>query len=83
MNGLTFGYGENGELKGLCKGKKLVYITTAGGKIFHNFGYDYISALAKNFYGIKKVQLFQAEGLDIYGADIASIMDKAKNSFDV
>ena len=81
VNGLTFAYGANGVPQGLCKGKRLIYVTTAGGPIVHNFGYDYVAALAKGFYGIKEVQCVQAEGLDIYGADVARIMAEAKNNF--
>ena len=83
VNGLTFCYGENGIPRGLCKGKRLIYVTTAGGPIKFNFGYDYVMALAKNFYGIKDVQLVKAEGLDIYGADVENIIESAKNSFSI
>ena len=81
VNGLTFAYGANGVPQGLCKGKRLIYVTTAGGPIVHNFGYDYVATLAKGFYGIKEVQCVQAEGLDIYGADVAKIMSVAKKTF--
>ena len=83
VNGLTFCYGENGIPRGLCKGKRLIYVTTAVGPINFNFGYDYVTALAKNFYGIKDVQLVKAEGLDIYGADVENIIESAKNSFNI
>ena len=83
VNGLTFCYGANGIPQGLCKGKRLIYVTTAGGPILHNLGYDYVSLLAKNFYGIDTVECVRAEGLDIYGADVAKIMEEAKRSLDV
>lgn len=78
VNRLTFRYGENGIPQGLCKGKRLIYVTTSGGPIIYNFGFDYVSVLAKNFYGINDVQLVKAEGLDIYGADVSSIIENAK-----
>ena len=81
VNGLTFCYGEKGIPQGLCKGKKLVYVTTSGGPIKVNFGYDYVTALAKNFYGIDGVTCVKAEGLDVYGANVQSIIERAKNSF--
>ena len=81
VNGLTFRYGENGIPQGLCKGKRLIYVTTSGGPIIYNFGFDYVSALAKNFYGINDVQLVKAEGLDVYGADVSSIIENAKIKF--
>ena len=81
VNALTFAYGENGIPQGLCKGKRLIYVTTSGGPIHYNFGYDYVASLAKNFYGIDSVELVKAEGLDVYGADVANIMQTAKNTF--
>ena len=83
VNGLTFAYGENGIPHGLCKGKRLIYVTTSGGPIKHNFGYDYVSTLATTFYGIQQVCLVSAEGLDVYGADVVNIMKNAKNSFTI
>ena len=34
--------------------------------------------LAENFYGIKNINYIKAEGLDIWGADVEAIMDKAR-----
>ena len=82
VNGLTFCYGEHGIPKGLCSGKKLIYVTTSGGPMKCNFGFDYVSALAKNFYGIKEVELVKAEGLDIFGANVKEIIEKAKSAID-
>jgi FMN-dependent NADH-azoreductase len=80
VSGLTFSYSESGIPYGLCKAKKLIYVTTAGGPIIHNFGFDYVSTLAKCFYGINDVQLVKAEGLDIHGADAPKIMEETKRS---
>ena len=79
VSGITFRYGENGIPQGLCKAKRLVYVTTAGGPIFENFnfGYDYVKALAQGFYGISEVSLVKAEGLDVWGADVDAIMAAA------
>lgn len=81
INDLTFTYGEKGIPQGLCKCNKLIYVTTSGGPIHFNFGYDYISTVAKAFYGVKQVQCVKAEGLDIHGADVNAILEKAKDSF--
>lgn len=82
--GITFRYGKNGKIEGLCKADKLIYVTTAGGYIDeHNFGYGYIKALATTLFGVKKTQFFKADGLDIIGADEASIMQKAIAEVDV
>ena len=77
--GITFQY-ENGMPAGLCAGRELIYVTTAGGVIgTRNFALEYLTALAHTFYGIPKVRSFTAEGLDIDGADIPAIMREAKN----
>ena len=83
VNGLTFAYGENGIPYGLCKAKKLIFVTTSGGPIIYNFGFDYVNALAKNFYGIAEVQCVSAQGLDVYGANVSKIMEEAKRSFKI
>lgn len=81
--GLTFDYSEDGKPIGLCKAKKLYYVTTAGGQIFsEEYGFGYIKALAQNFYGIADCVMYKAEGLDIFGADVDKIMSKAKNDID-
>ena len=78
VNGLTFAYGENGVPYGLCKAKELIYVTTSGGPIIHDFGYDYVGALCKCFYGITKIKCVKAQGLDVYGTDETKILKQAK-----
>lgn len=81
--GLTFKYDDEGHSIGLCNAKKLVYITTAGGKIVSDeFGYGYIKELAQKFHGIKEVEYIKAEELDIIGADIEDILQKAEKKID-
>ena len=77
VNGLTFCYGENGIPKGLCKGKKLIYVTTSGGPIKDSFGYDYVTALAKNFYGIPETVAVRAMNLDVMQIDAESVLKDA------
>ena len=75
--GVTFRYTPEGAPQGLCKAKKLTYITTSGGDyIPEEYGFGYVKALAQNFYGIKTVELIKATGLDIYGNDPEAILDK-------
>ena len=79
VSGITFEYSEKGRPVGKCRAKKLYYITTSGGYIGdNNFGFNYVKALAENFFGINDISLYSAEGLDIFGADVKSIMDEAK-----
>ena len=77
--GITFRYSEKGIPESLCNAGKLCYVTTSGGFIGeNNFGFDYVKALSSGFFGISDVKFYSAEGLDIQGADVASIMEKAK-----
>ncbi|MEG0614175.1 MAG: NAD(P)H-dependent oxidoreductase [Oscillospiraceae bacterium] len=76
--GLSFEYTNSGKPKGICKAKKLIYVTTAGGTISkNNLGYDYIKTLAHTFYGIPDILYYSAENLDIKGADTDKIMKQA------
>ena len=78
--GLTFRYSDKGIPVGLCKAKKLYYVTTAGGFIAeNNLGFDYVKALASTLFGIKDIKFFSAEGLDIYGLNPSSIISEVKN----
>lgn len=78
VTGLSFRYSPDGIPIGMCRAERLIYVTTAGGPIGdNNFGFEYVKALAQNFYGIKDVRCFSAEGLDIYGADTGAIMEEA------
>lgn len=48
-------------------------------RVFKNLGYEYVKALAGAFYGIPEVCLVKAEMLDIWGADAAEILERAKS----
>ena len=76
--GVTFRYTEDGRPATLCKAKRLIYVTTAGGPIgTFDFGFQYVNALARGFYEIPEVHCIAAEGLDILGADVEAILAEA------
>ena len=77
--GITFEY-RNGRPFGLCKAKRLTYITTSGGPIFADFGYAYIIALAGNFYGIGETKAYRAINLDVEMITAENILEKAEIS---
>lgn len=81
VTGITFRY-ENDRPCGLCRAQKLYYVTTAGGPFIPDFGYKYIEALARDFYGIPYTRCFFAEGLDVLGADVEEILETAKKEID-
>ena len=79
--GVTFLYTSAGTPQGLCKAESLYYVATAGGTFCPwEYGFGYVEALARNFYGIPHVRLVKAVGLDIEGADEARIMREAMDS---
>ena len=81
--GITFKYTKTGLPVSLCRAKNLFYVTTAGGVyVPEEFGYGYVEALARNFYGISDVRLVKAVGLDIDGADVDGIMEAAREELD-
>ena len=68
-------YNAEDEPVGLCRAKKLYYVTTAGGKIVSDaYGFGYVRALAQGFFGIADVECVRAEGLDLDGADAEQIL---------
>ena len=82
--GITFRYTKEGIPQGMCRARKLYYVTTAGGNyVPEAFGFGYIKALAEGFYGIPDVRLIQAAGLDIDGADGEGILRACMNGLAV
>lgn len=76
--GITFKYSEEGIPVGLCRAKRLFYVTTAGGFYApEEYGFGYVKALAQNYYGIQDVRKIEALGLNIDGADVNAIMADA------
>ena len=81
VNGITFEYTPEGIPRGLCKAQKLYYVMTAGGDYApEEYGFGYILALAKGYYGIMDVRLIKAVGLDIDGADVDAILRSAEET---
>jgi len=81
--GITFKYSENGIPQTMCKAKKLIYITTAGGAIISDdYGFGYTKAISEAFYGIKDIEYYKAEGLDVIGANIENILNITKQEID-
>ena len=77
--GITFRYTEDGRPEGLCRARRLCYVTTAGGVFVPDaYGFGYVKALAENFYGIHPVEKICAIGLDLEGADAEQILSDCK-----
>ena len=83
VSGVTFKNMGDGTYKKLCRAEKLYYVMTAGGPVYSpNMGYEYVKTLVSEFYGISDTTLFTAEMLDVDGADVPAIMEKAKQAVD-
>ncbi|MGE5605891.1 MAG: FMN-dependent NADH-azoreductase [Bacteroidota bacterium] len=80
--GINFRYTEAGP-EGLCAGKKAVHITSRG-SVYTEEPYaqyemaDRYLRTILGFLGIINVRTIAAEGLDIQGADVKTIVDQAK-----
>lgn len=81
VTGVTFFYTPEGVPQGLCRAKRLTYVTTVGGDFFPaEFGAGYVKALAQGFFGIPEFRLIKAAGLDLDGADADAILAAAKET---
>lgn len=78
VNGITFRY-DSGKPMSLCKVKKIIYVTTSGGPIILNLGFEYVKAFVENFCGISDIMFFSAEMLDVEGVNVKGNLDKAKD----
>lgn len=80
--GLTFYYDENEMPQTRTKARKLYYVSTGGGELKKQFGFEYVKALAGEFFHIHDVQGFFAEKLDLIGSDPERIMKQAIKNID-
>lgn len=81
--GLVSKYSEDGTPIGLCRAKKLYYVTTAGGPYIPDYSYGYIEAIAKDFMGIPETKLIKAEMLDIVGYSSEDIVNKTIEEIEI
>ena len=79
--GVTFAY-RDGVPVPLCRLRKLLYVTTAGGPYTGDFGFAYVEALSRLFYGAKDIRCVYAENLDIDGTDTEAILRAAEREID-
>lgn len=80
VTGLVSEYGADGTPRGLCRARKLWYVTTAGGPYVPDFSYDYVRALATGCFGIPETELIKAELLDVEGCDAEQLVKDAMNT---
>ena len=85
LGGVCFGqrpdlcHGEDGRPHGLCRGDRILYITTAGGPILdRNCGFDYCKTLFSNMMGFTKFDCVAAECMDVIGYPVEEELTKAE-----
>ncbi len=66
---------------GMCKAKKLYYVTTAGGPYDGRYSFEYLKTLVTDYFGIPEVELVKAEMLDIVGNDPEKILSESIAEF--
>ena len=77
IEGLTFEMKEDGSYRTLCDIDRLVIVTTIGGiKQEITYGVEYLKAIFRSFFGVKKMNSYKAEGLDLVNdeAEIQKIL---------
>ena len=80
VGGVTFTYGEDGRPHGLCRAKRLLYLTTAGGPILdRNCGFDYVKTLCGQMLQIPDIDWAGAECLDVWGEDVEARLLQAED----
>ena len=80
--GLTFYYDEHEVAQTHTKARKLYYVSTGGGILKKQYGFEYVKALVGEFYHIFDVQGFFAEKLDLLGSNPDAIMSDALRCID-
>lgn len=81
--GLTFYYDDRNLPQTLCKGKRLIYVTTSGAEFIPDFGFGYIRRVFSEFFHIEDAVCFHAEKLDLPGTDVEACLVRAAEEIDV
>lgn len=81
--GLTFYYDAQEVAQTLCRAKKLYYVSTGGGELKKQFGFEYVKAVVQEFFHIPEIVGFFAEKLDLKNSNAESIMSNAIADMDL
>lgn len=77
VTGITFHYVDN-ETQGLCKAKKAVYVSTAGGFVgAHHMGEEYVQTVFQTMFSIPEFHTIRCEGLDLPDVDPDALVAEA------
>ena len=75
--GITYRYTPEGDLIGLCKARRMTYITTRGGFVDDNsdLGFATVKALG-HYFGIPEVDCISANAMDIPTTDVETVLEE-------
>lgn len=76
--GVTFYYDDQDQPQTLCRGKRLIYVSTSGADFLPDFGFCYVKRLFSEFFHIDEAVLFYAERLDLQSSDPEQILRNAR-----
>ena len=82
ITGLTFAYGEQGKIVSLCKTKRVILVSTAGGKFFKEHTFDFIKDFTNMFLGTNDVTLYKAEFLDVFKDKVDQFLEDTIKEID-
>lgn len=84
VRGFTFKYSEEGYPIGLCKGKKLYLVMTAGGPADeYDHSYPYIRDMFCGMFGIDEIKRIVVDNLDILGNDSGKMLGEAIKGLEI
>lgn len=66
VGGITFAYGENGEMVKTCRGERMTYVTTCGGFLPKPSAVECLVKELGKLFSIADVRFYAAEGLDAF-----------------
>ena len=78
--GIVTKYNEEGIPEGMCNGKRMFYVTTAGGEYVSDYSYAYCRDVFTKYFGFVDTNLIDASNLDIVGANVDEILETTKST---
>ena len=82
ITNLTFKYGPNGTIISLCNVKKVILVSTAGGKLIEEHTINFVKDFSKMFLACEDVTLYKAEFLDVFKDKVEEILNETKSIID-
>ena len=77
ITGLTFCYGDHGNIVSLCNTKKVILVSTSGGPFMYEHTIGFIKEFSKLFLATEDVTLCKAEMLDAFRDRVPEILEEA------